>query len=314
MRVACYAAGIIGSSFAVNFAVKGMDCNVYVTNEDRAQRGQAAIERVLDTLISLGGISPDARSAVLSRIHVTTDPAEAFRDVALIQENGPEKPEIKAEIMSIIDQYAPADAVFASSTSGMSITKIAETAQHPERCIGAHPFNPPHLIPLVELTKGEKTGDKYLEKALEIYRAAGKEPIVLKKEKIGFVANRLSHVVLREAMALLAEGVCSVEDIDRALVYGPGIRWASIGQIMVGELGSPGGVKAGMDRFQPMSEGIFRDLYNITTYPEGISQMAADGIAEAKKDMPDCIGHTTEEIAAFRDKVLVELLKLHGKL
>lgn len=314
MKVACYAAGIIGSSFAVNFAMKGMECSVYVTNDDRAARGTASIIKVLDSMIALGGIPAEERENVLSRIHVTTNPADAFRGVSLIQENGPESPAAKAEIMAVIDRYAPSSAVFASSTSGMSITKIAETALFPERCIGAHPFNPPHLIPLMELTKGEKTEDRYLKKALDIYRMAGKEPIVLQKEKIGFVANRLSHVVLREAMALLAEGVCSVEDMDKALVYGPGIRWASIGQIMVGELGSPGGVKAGMDRFQPMSEGIFRDLYNITHYPDGISSIADKGIAEAKEHMPDCIGHTTEEIAHFRDKVLIELLKLHGKI
>ena len=314
MKVACYAAGIIGSSFAANFAMKGIECSVYVTNEDRAQRGSTAIERVLASLVKLGGIQECDLAEIRARIHVTTDPAQAFSGVSLIQENGPEKPEIKKEIMAVIDEYAPSDAVFASSTSGMSITKIAETARYPERCIGAHPFNPPHLIPLVELTKGEKTQDRYLQKALEIYRLAGKEPIVLRKEKIGFVANRLSHAVLREVMALLAEGVCSVEDVDRALVYGPGIRWASVGQVMVGELGSPGGAKAGMIRFQPMSEGIFRDLSNITQYPDGMLDLIDPGIQQAKEHMPDCIGHTTEEIAAFRDKVLIALLKMHQKM
>ena len=314
MKIACYAAGIIGSSFAVNFAIKGIPCNVYVTNEDRLHRGKAAIDQVIGSMVALGGIDPLDTAPIRGRIHVTTDPAEAFDGVDLIQENGPEKIEVKQEILEIIDRYAPAEAVVASSTSGMSITDIAAFSQYPERCIGAHPFNPPHLIPLMELTKGEQTQEKYLQKALEIYRQAGKEPIILQKEKPGFVANRLSHVVLREAMALLAEGVCSVEDMDRALVYGPGIRWASIGQIMVGELGSPGGVKAGMERFQPMSERIFKDLYNITEYPEGICDMAEQGIREEMEHLPDCIGHDKQAISNFRDRVLIELLRLHGKI
>lgn len=314
MKVACYAAGIIGSSFAVNFAVKQIECHVYVTNDDRAQRGAAAINRVIESMVKLGGIREEDVEKVKRYITVTTDPADAFAGVDLIQENGPESLAIKRQIMEVIDQYAPADAVFASSTSSMPITQISALARHPERCIGAHPFNPPHLIPLVEITKSEKTQQVYLDKALEIYRAAGKEPIILQKEKVGFVANRLSHAVLREVMALLAEGVCSVADVDRALVYGPGIRWASIGQVMVGELGSPGGVKAGMERFQPMSESIFRDLSNLSEYPESICEIAGAGIQYAKETMPDCVGHTTEEIALFRDKVLIALLKLHGKI
>ena len=314
LKVACYAAGIIGSSFAVNFAMKGIECHVYVTNEDRKTRGTAAIERVIDSLKKLGVVDEEKKRAIWDKIRVTTDPTEAFSGVSLIQENGPEKLEVKREIMQIIDQYAPADAVFASSTSGMSITEIAALSAHPERCIGAHPFNPPHLIPLVEITKGEQTQQSYVDKALGIYRAAGKEPVVLNKEKKGFIANRFSHAVLREAMALVAEGVCSPEDADRALVYGPGIRWAVLGQYMVGELGSPGGVKAGMLRFQPMSESIFQDLENLQHMPPEIPDLAEAGVARYKAELPDSIGHTNEEIAAFRDRVLVELLRLHGKI
>ena len=115
-------------------------------------------------------------------------------------------------------------------------------------------------------------------------------------------------------MSLVHEGVCSVEDADKALTYGPGLRWAAVGQIMIGELGTAGGVRAGTERFTPLNESIFRDLENRVTVPEDWADVAEAGIAEEKAHMPNSIGHTTQDIAAFRDTVLIELLKLHGKL
>lgn len=312
-KVACYAAGIIGSSFAVNFALKGFHCEVYIIEEDKIL-APASIQKVIDSLKNLGALDDEGEKRIWSNIHITLDAAEALSDVSLIQENCPENLKIKREIMKTIDKYAPADAVVASSTSGMSISLIAEGSAHPERCIGAHPFNPPHLIPLVEITKGVMTEDKYVLKAKEIYKAAGKEPVVLNKEKPGFIANRFSHAVLREVMALVNEGVCSLEDADRALVYGPGLRWAVIGQGMVGELGSPTGIREGTKRFAALNESIFRDLENLTTIPEGWADLAEAAIEREKAEMPDFIGHTTADIASFRDKVLIELLKLHHKL
>ena len=314
IKTACYAAGVIGSSFAVSFALKDIPCSVYVTNEDRKTRWTAAIENVLDSLVKIDAITEERRKEVREKITVTTDPKEAFDGVCLIQENGPEKLEVKQEILEVIESYAPDDAIIASSTSGMPVTNIAEKAKHPERCIGAHPFNPPHLIPLVEITKGEKTSQEAVDKAVAIYRQAGKEPVVLLKEKKGFIANRFSHAVLREAMALIAEGACTPEDADRALVYGPGIRWASVGQCMVAELGTAGGVKEGFTRFAPLNAMIFQDLENLMEVPEGIPEKAEEGVKKLYEENPDCIGHNKEEVSAFRDKVLVEVLKLHGKL
>lgn len=314
MKLACYAAGVIGSSFAVNFAMSGAECAVYVTNEDRKTRGTAAIEKVIASLQGFGALTDAEACKVRSRILVTTDPAEAFSGVSLIQENGPENLEVKREIMEIIDRYAPADAVLASSTSSLPITAIAETAKHPERCIGAHPFNPPHLIPLVEITKCAATAKETVEKALRIYRFVGKEPVVLNADKIGFIANRFQHAVLREMIALVTEGVCSVEDADKALTYGPGLRWAAIGQGMIGELASPNGAKAFNLKFKPASERIFADLSNMTVIPDCWPDMAGEGVEAEKANMPEAIGKTTAEIGAFRDNVLIELLRLHKKL
>lgn len=312
-RVACCAAGVIGSGFAVNFAMGGMECGVYVIEEDVIP-AHHAIDGVLDALEKLNVIKVEDKTVLRRRIHITTDPAEALHDVCFVQENGPERLDIKRQLLALVDEYAPSEAVFASSTSGMSITDIAEGSRYPQRCIAAHPFNPPYLIPLVEITRGEQTEQTYIDRAVAFYRAAGKEPVVLRKEKKGFIANRFSHAVLREAMALVAEGVCSPEDADRALVYGPGIRWAAVGQYMIGELGTPGGVKAGMLRFQSMSESIFQDLEDLQHIPPEIPDMAAEGVQQYLAELPDTIGHTDEDVAAFRDRVLVELLRLHGKI
>lgn len=314
MKLACYAAGVIGSSFAVNFAMKGIACAVYVTNEDRKTRSAAAIEKVIESLKSFNALDDAAAKAVRANILITTDPAEAFADVDLVQENAPENLELKQQVLTVIEQYAPADAIIASSTSSLSISAIAEKAEHPERCIGAHPFNPPHLIPLVEITKNAATTPEAIEKAIRCYKAAGKEPVVLNREMPGFIANRFQHAVLREVIALVTDGVCSLEDADKALTYGPGLRWAAIGQGMIGELASPDGAKAFNTKFKPASERIFRSLSTMTEIPEVWPDMSEVGIEEEKRNMPALIGQTTPEIAAFRDRVLIGLLQLHGKI
>lgn len=314
MKLACYAAGVIGSSFAVNFAMKGIPCAVYVTNEDRKERAAASIERIIASLREFGAINDATAETVRTNILLTTDPAEAFRGVALIQENAPENLELKQQVLAVIEQYAPVDAVIASSTSSLSISDIAKKAMHPQRCIGAHPFNPPHLIPLVEITKSSQTSDAAVNKAIAAYRAAGKEPVVLNREMPGFIANRFQHAVLREVIALVTDGICSLEDADKALTYGPGLRWAAIGQGMIGELASPEGAKAFNIKFQPASERIFRSLSTMTDIPPEWPDMSEVGVEQEKKNLPEIIGHTTAEISAFRDRVLIELLHLHGKL
>lgn len=312
MKVTCYAAGTIGSSWATNFVLGGCEVYVYDLEQRFLDSARDHVRANLENLKQNGCIDADV-DALVNSIRFTTDPQEALSGADVVQESGPENVEIKRSIAKIIEQYAPKNCVVASSTSGLRISDIASEAQHPERFVGAHPFNPPHLIPLVELTKGDKTAQEYVDKAVQFYRDMKKEPIVLKKEKVGFVANRLSHAVLREVMSLVNEGVCTPEEADKALVYGPGLRWGAIGQILIGELGSPGGWDEAAVRFKPLNESIFRDLENRTELPENWAAVAKQGAEETIAHMPECIGNTRDDIAAFRDKVLIELLKLHGK-
>ena len=314
MRVTCYGAGLIGASWATNFALEGGQVRVYDLDRASLERAKRQIEESLMDLSGFGCLSSDRAREISADILFTTDAGEALEGTEFVQESGPEKLEVKQAIMADIEAHISDDCPVASSTSGMRISDITAQARVPSRFVGAHPFNPPHLIPLVEITRSEKTDEICLERVLQFYRSMKKEPIVLKKEKIGFVANRLSHAVLREVMSLVAEGVCTPEDADRALVYGPGLRWASIGQILIGELGSQGGNREAAVRFKALNEAIFRDLENRVTLPDNWGEISARGAEEALAHMPERIGHTREAVARFRDSVLIALLHLHGKL
>jgi len=313
-NVACVGSGVIGASWATNFAFKGCTVNIYDISDIQLENARVSVKNNLDFLAESGIISKDEVLSILSRINYTTDLKEAICNVSFIQECGPEKYEIKQSILNDIDEYAPVDAVYASSTSGLLISEIAKFSKYPERCVGGHPYNPPHLIPLVEITKGEHTDQKYVDKAVEFYKICGKEPVVLQKEKLGFIANRLSHALFREAVDLVVSGVCSVEDVDKAVTYGPGMRWAILGPNMLYELGGgAGGIKS-MNKFAFMANLVFSDIADWKEMPSEWNELGQPGVDAEKINLPDFIGHNSEDISKFRDTMLVELLKLHHKL
>lgn len=313
MKAVCYGAGVIGAGWATTFSLNGCETALFGRHESTLQKARSQIAENLDYLAELNCITAKAAQEAKARCFYTTSPQEALAGADFVQESGPEILETKHEIVKLIDRFAPENCVVASSTSGLKITDITANSELAYRYVGAHPFNPPHLLPLVELTQGEKTQPEYLDKALAFYRSVKKEPVVLKKKKTGFIANRLSHAVLREVVNLVDEGACSVEDADKALVYGLGLRWASIGQMMVGELGTPGGTAEMVKKFGPLNEKIFSDLENRTKLPEDWARQAAEGVEEERSHMPEYIGQTNEEISRFRDTVMIELLKLHHK-
>lgn len=313
--VACYGAGTIGGGLAAYYALKGLNVNVYVRSEASAERAEKAIHAPLDSFVRNGVIPPQEKQTIRDRIRITTDPVQAFRDVLFVQENGAENLEQKHQMIAVMEQYAPKDAVIASSSSGMSVTKIAAGAKHPERILVAHPWNPAHYIPLIEICLGEKTSQAAIEFAVEFYNAVGKEPIVMKKEKLGFVANRLAHALWREQLALVYEGVCTFEDADRAICYGPGLRWGIMGPALAYELGGgEEGLVGCIKKFGAMTDAVFGDISNMTKVPSDCIDLAAREMPPYLERLPDHIGHTHAEIAAYRDQMLVNLLKLHGKL
>ena len=314
-RVACSGGGMIGSSFAVSFAMKGFPCAVYEIDEPSAERARKNVDRLMQSMISLDIMDEAASRVAAERITVTCDAETAFRNAQFIQENGPEDYEIKRGILANIEAHTADDTVIASSTSGLLITEIARDAAHPERCLGAHPYNPPHLIPLLELTKGDRTTQETLDLAVAFYQSVDKEPIVLQKERLGFVANRISHALYREVIALVMDGVCSVEDADKAVCFGPGMRWAIFGPNMIYELGGgAGGIGEAVTKFKTMSNLLLEDISDMKRIPDEWHDIAVAGMEEEKRHLPEHVGKSREEYEHFRDTILVELLKLHHKI
>ena len=189
-RAACVGGGVIGSSWAIQFAMRGLAVTLYDINDEQLKRSEAQMHKSLDALEQFNAITPERRGEIVAAIRLTTSMEEAVADAQFIQESGPERLEIKQSILAQVEACAAADALYASSTSGLLISDIAAKAAHPERCVGAHPYNPPHLIPLVELTSGDKTDPALLRLAYDFYQSIGQgRPLLLRRECPGFIAN-----------------------------------------------------------------------------------------------------------------------------
>lgn len=308
-------AGVIGYSWALKFALAGWKVYAQNRSEASSQKARERVEESLETLVKNGVLNEEEAKETASRIHYTTSIQEAVEHASFIQESSREDYETKHALVEEIEKYAPEDAIIASSTSGLLVTEIAKYARHPERFVGGHPYNPPHLIPLVEITKGEKTADEAVEKAKEIYTEIGNEPVVLNKEALGFICNRLQMALYREVANLVIEGVCSVEDADKAVVFGPGIRWGILGPSAVFDLGGGDhGVSGLMEHLGPSINLWLNDMADWKEFPAQWGEIAQKGVDEEIANRPEEIGNTTESLKEYRDHMLIELLKLHGKL
>ena len=313
-RVACVGGGVIGSSWAIQFAMKGLDVVLYDINDEQLAKSQAQMHKSLDALEQFKAVTPQRRQEIADQVKLTTSMEEAVKDAQFIQESGPERLEIKRSILAQVEEFASPDAIYASSTSGLLVSDIAAQAAHPQRCVGAHPYNPPHLIPLVELTSGDKTDPELLQLAYDFYQSIGKEAVLLRKECPGFIANRLQLALYREVQDLIMRVVCSVEDADKALVYGPGLRWAIFGHNMIMQLGNPGGLTGMVQMLGNSGDRWLADMASWTHQPDNWAEVAQPGVDQEMANFPDHIGHTNEDCAKYRDQMLIELLKLHRKL
>lgn len=312
-KAACIGGGVIGSSWTLLFAMKGLDVCLFVRSDKRVEECKITIADNIKSLIEFEAIEADKKEEILGHISYTTSIAEAVKGAQFIQENGPERIELKREILAEIEAGASTDAIIASSSSGLLISDISAQAVHPERCIGGHPYNPPHLIPLVEITYGEKTDQEIVQTVKDFYQKIGKEAVVLNKECPGYIANRLQLAVYREMIELVLRGVCTAEDADKSLVYGPGIRWAVFGHNMIMQLGNPKGLKAMMEMLGSGGDVWLADMADWKHMPQNYGDIAQASVDEMMKNFPDYIGHTNPEIAKYRDKMLIEILKLHKK-
>lgn len=313
--VAVIGSGVIGYSWSLSFAMNGHKVRVYDVKDDALKLAKSRIHDSLENLVSNKVLNPNKIEKIESRISYTTSIENAVKNTKFIVESGPEKYEVKWSIVNDVEKYASEDAIIASSTSGLLITEIAKNAKHPERFIGAHPYNPPHLIPLVEITKGEKTKDENVQLAYDLYKSIKKEPVILQKEALGFICNRIQMAVYREVSDLVMRGVCSIEDADKAVTYGPGIRWAIMGPSLVFELGGgQGHIDGLMNHLNDSIKLWLNDMADWKEFPEQFPEIAREGVEESLKNRPKEIGNTDESLAEYRDKMLIEILKLHNKL
>ena len=296
-KLAFIGSGIIGGGLAANALLKGFFCSIYDVIEP--ERIRQSIRSILDTMKEAGAITSEQAEKALMNAFFTNNLEEAVRNTELVQECVPEKLDMKQGIYRQIQEVCGDHAVIASSTSAMMPSVLQEGALYPECILVAHPYNPSYLLPLIELCGGGKTSEEALEKAEEVYRAMGKEPVVCRKEREGFLVNKLSWAVMDEAKKAVMEGACSVEDMDKAIMYGPGMRMAVTGQILTLSLGIQGGLRAAAAKYG-------KD-------PSEEDQVLADGIDAWKKRRSLEEGRTPEEAIRYRDRMLAGILREQGK-
>jgi carnitine 3-dehydrogenase len=300
-RIAIVGTGTIGASWAALCLARGYD----VAATDPAPGAEDFLRRFVTnawpTLQALGWVA-DGASPERLRFHA--DVSAAVEGAAFVQENGPEREDVKLDLFARIDAAAPADTVIASSTSGLLVSRISARCRHPERSVIGHPFNPPHLIPLVEVVGGAQTSEAAISRAMEFYRALGKRPIHIKKEVRGHVANRLQAALWREAIHLVAEGVVSVADADAAIAYGPGLRWALMGPHLTFHLaGGEGGMTHFMHHLAPAVQSWMDELGTPRLTPD-VQKTIIDGVAE------EAGSRSIADLQRWRDRKLIEILKI----
>src|SRR6201988_4447769 len=303
-RVAIIGTGVIGASWASLFLAKGLD----VIATDIAPDAEASLRRFVKAAwpaLERLGLSPGASQ---SRLTFTADLPAAVRAADLIQENGPERIDFKKKLYRQLDELLPADVIIASSSSGLTMSEIqSDCPLHPERCVIGHPFNPPHLVPLVEIVGGAKTSEATIKRASEFYTSLGKKAVRLRKEVPGHVANRLQAALAREVYYLVAEGVVSAADVDTALSWGPGLRWGIMGNLMLNHLGGgPGGIEHFFQQFTGPMTAWWKTLGSPVLTPEVQKKLIDSVHAEVGS-------RSIAELEAQRDEVLLGLLELRSK-
>ncbi|OXJ02596.1 MULTISPECIES: 3-hydroxyacyl-CoA dehydrogenase NAD-binding domain-containing protein [Burkholderia] len=292
-RIAIVGAGVIGASWAAFYLTQGFD----VVATDPAPHADT---RLRDALAAFLG---DRAAELSARLSFDADLVRALDGVDFVQENGPERLDLKRELYRQMDDVLPAHVPIASSSSGLKMSDIQTACdRHPERCLIAHPFNPPHLIPLVELVGGEATSRDVIARVKDFYDALGKQTIVLNKEMTGHVANRLAAALFREVYHLVGEGVVSVADADKAVAWGPGLRWGLMGQCLTYHLGGgAGGIAHFLEHLSGPITSWWDDLGTPSFDPD-VDRKLNDALRAIQGE------RSMQELAAERDRLLVELI------
>ncbi|MGB8957207.1 MAG: 3-hydroxyacyl-CoA dehydrogenase family protein [Tumebacillaceae bacterium] len=269
-KIAVIGSGVMGHGIAQLYAMAGYRVFVHDIGQELLDRAAGWIENNLSLLVQEGVLTQQAAREASRHIQFTTDLEAAVRDADFITEVIPEVLELKWELYAKLEQYAKPSAILASNTSTFPISQLIAKATTSERIIITHFFNPAQLVPLVEIVKHENTADEVVATTMALMKQIGKEPVVLKKDVPGFIANRLQAALMREAFYLLNEGVASAEDIDTAVTAGPGFRWAFVGPIETADYG-------GLDTWKRVLDNLAPVLDKRESAPDMINDLVQEG-------------------------------------
>src|SRR5262249_26382916 len=302
-RIGIVGTGVIGASWAAYYLARGFD----VVATDPAPNAESNLHKYVDEawpLLTSLGLSDTASR---DRLTFTTSLQNALAAADFVQENGPERPDFKMKLFADMDAARPVDTIIASSSSGITPSVMQTKCVHPERVLVGHPFNPPHVIPLVEVVGGAKTSDDAIRRAMAFYASIGKKAIRLNKELPGHVANRLQSALYREVLYLIEQGVLSVADADDAVSYGPGLRRGVMGPSLRWHLGGgQGGIKHFMEHLLPGMVQMWKVLGTPNVTPE-LQRTLAEGVAW------EAAGRSVEQLAEEENETLVGLLRLRAQ-
>jgi carnitine 3-dehydrogenase len=292
--------GVIGGGWAARFLLGGWDARLYDPSPDAERVAGEMLANARRALRRLT-LAPLPEEGALS---VVRTPEEAADGAAFVQESAPEREGVKRDLLAAASRAADASVVFASSTSGLLPTRLAADMEHPERLTVGHPFNPVYLLPLVELCGGERTAPETLERAAAVYRGLGMRPLVVRREVDAFVADRLLEALWREALWLVADDVATVEEVDDAIRFGAGLRWASMGTFLTYRIaGGEAGMRHFMEQFGPALQLPWTKLTDVPELTGALlDKLAAQSDALAA-------GRGVRELERLRDDCLVSVIQ-----
>lgn len=298
-------AGTMGHGIAQVFAQHGWAVTLVDKDERILKMAMSRIALNLRTLVEYGVIESDAIDGVLSRITATVHLGRAVKKAEYVTEAVTEDIDLKKQIFRLLDENTAEETVLASNTSGLGIDMIASSTSRPERVIGTNWWNPPHITPLVEIMVGRETSRETIERTRNVLEEVGKKPITLLNAIPGFIGNRLQIALLREALSLVDKGFVSVEDIDRAVKYGPGFRWAAYGPLEVADFG-------GLDVFRTLAQDLYPSLEASTEVKGMLDELPTKGHTGIKsgRGFHDYRNRNIPSLLNERDRKLISILRL----
>ena len=302
-KIAIIGTGVIGSGWTLRLLAKKKEIYVFEPSIKQKKFLLDEIKRTTKSLKNFYKIS----TISTKKLYFKKTIRDAVKDVDLIQENVPENEKIKKKIVKEISKWSKPNAIIASSSSGLLPSRIQSACKNPARFVIAHPFNPVYLLPLVEIVKGEKTKLDFIKKSEIFYRSLGMIPLIVKKEVEGYLSDRLQESMWRESLHIINENIASTDDLDKAIIHGPGLRWSLMGTFLTFHLaGGKQGMRHMLNQFGPSLKLPWTKL----KAPKLTKKLSNRIIKGTKKQSK---GKSIKELTTIRDNFLIDLLKLKNK-